>query len=120
MLTSAKKHLLNNLSLSVISLFLGYTIWHILCQPHKIITHISVPVSFYNVQKNEIESPEAVIATVHGTRKELYTLLYNLAVHIDAQTVPIGESQIKITAHNLFLPESVRLLHYPQIAVKKT
>ena len=122
MLISAKQHPLNNLSLSIVSLILGYTLWQALSQPHKIATKLSVPVSFYNTQGTTLEAPENVTVALHGTRKELYKLAHNLAVHIDAQAVPSGESSVSLNEKNLFLPESVRLLHYvpKELLIKKT
>lgn len=122
MLISAKQHPLNNLSLSIVSLILGYALWQTLSQPYKITTHLSVPISFYNTHNATLEAPDAVTVALHGTRKELYKLMHNLAVHIDAQTVPVGESHIQLTNKNLFLPESVLLLHYvpKELLIKKT
>ena len=112
MLISVKHHPLNNLSLSIVSLLLGYALWQSISQPHKIEATFWVPVSFYNAEHLTIDAPEFVAITLHGTRNELYKLASHLALHLDAQQLEGEKSTVKITGENLFLPDSVVLIHY--------
>lgn len=112
MLTSKKPHLLNTLSLSILSLVLGYALWQAMSQPYKLDATFSVPLSFYNTDNKTLEAPENVTIGLHGTRKDLYTILPNLALHYDAAQLSKGKNTLKITHENLFLPNSVLLLHY--------
>lgn len=112
MLISTKQHLLNNLSLSIISLLMGYALWQCMSQPYKIDATFSVPLSFYNTENKTIDAPDELVITLNGTRKELYKLAPNLAIHLDTNKLKMGEHPLKLFAHNLFLPESVVLLNY--------
>jgi len=90
--------------------------------PYKLDATFSVPLSFYNTEALALEAPETVTIHLHGTRKDLYKTIPNLALHYDAALLPSGTHTLKITPENLFLPDSVLLLHYVpiQITVTKT
>jgi hypothetical protein len=120
MLISTKQHLLNNLSLSIISLLMGYALWQSMSQPYKIDATFSIPLSFYNAENKTIDAPDELVVTLHGTRKELYKLASNFAIHLDADQLKTGEQDLKVTGHNLFLPESIVLLNYVPTAVTIT
>lgn len=120
MLTSTKHHLLNNLSLSLISLIFGYALWQSMSQPYAITAEFSVPLSFYNNTAETLNAPETVVVTLKGTRKELYKLAPNLATHINTHVLQSGENTVKITHNNLFLPDSVQLLHCVPSAITVT
>lgn len=120
MLISKKQHLLNTLSLSVLSLILGYALWQAMSQPYKLEAKFSVPLSFYNTESLTVESPETITIRLQGTRKDLYKTAVNLAIHYDAMRLEPGTHRLKITSENLFLPESVLLLHYLPIEITAT
>lgn len=120
MLISKKQHLLNTLSLSVLSLILGYALWQAMSQPYKLEAEFSVPLSFYNTESLTVESPETITIRLQGTRKDLYKTAVNLAIHYDAMHLEQGTHTLKITSGNLFLPESVLLLHYLPIEITAT
>jgi hypothetical protein len=75
---------------------------------------LTVPVCFDDAPENLlIESPEVVKIQVSGKRADLRNLnLNNLAFHIDAQKLSVGNNRLAITAEKLFLPESINLLNY--------
>jgi|SRR3989344_1002191 len=120
MLTSTRDHLLNNLSLSIISLILGYALWQSMSQPYKIETTFSVPVSFYNTEGRNILAQEDVKVKLYGTRKELYTLVSNLAIHLDAQLYTQKHTKHMLTEKDLFLPDSIVLVHYEPKTIEIT
>lgn len=120
MLISKKQHLLNTLSLSILSLILGYALWQAMSQPYKLEAKFSVPLSFYNAKNVTLEAPETITLRLQGTRKDLYKTASNLALHYDARHLEAGTHTLKVTNENLFLPESVLLLHYLPIEITAT
>lgn len=120
MLISKKQQLLNTLSLSTLSLILGYALWQAMIQPYKLEAEFSVPLSFYNTKSLMVEAPENITIRLQGSRKDLYKTAANLALHYDATYLEPGTHTLKITSENLFLPESVLLLHYLPIEITIT
>ena len=120
MLISKKQHLLNNLSLSVLSLLMGYALWQAVSQPYTIEATFSVPLSFYNTEDLTITAPETIFIRLNGTRKNLYKMAANIAIHYNANDLPEGIITLKITPANLFLPDTVLLLHYVPIEITVT
>ncbi len=120
MLISKKPHLLNTLSLSIVSLILGYSLWQAMSQPYTLHTVITVPISFYNTENLAIVAPETISLRLQGTRTDLYKTISNLALHYDAAQLETGTHTLKVTHENLFLPDSVLLLHYLPIEVTVT
>lgn len=120
MLTSKKPHLLNTLSLSVLSLVLGYALWQAMSQPYTLNTVLTVPLSFYNTENLTIEAPETISIRLQGTRKDLYKTIQNLAFHYDATHLKPGTHTLKVEPRNLFLPDSILLLNYLPIEITVT
>ncbi len=110
----AKKTTWHNASLKIISLILGYTFWYIFGHSHTSTAWITVPLCFYNVPaKNSIHGPETVSVKIAGKRSELRSLdIDELAIHINAQQLHEGKNSLNFTAQSLFLPESIKLVHY--------
>ena len=102
---------LNNLSLKILALVFGYTMWKTMSDGHKAELARRIPVSFYNEQGLIIESPDSLAISLSGTRSSLYTLTRNLAVHIDATRLQEGTNTIVPDEQLLFLPEQIKLLH---------
>lgn len=120
MLISKKPHLLNTLSLSILSLILGYSLWQVMSQPYTLHTTVTAPISFYNTENLTIETPETISLYLKGTRKDLYKTVSNIALHYDATHLKEGTQTLKITGENLFLPDSILLLNYIPIEIKVT
>lgn len=105
----------NRLSLKAISLVLGYSVWVLLSQHHSIRITIDVPLCFYNTENDLIiHAPETIAVTLEGKRDLLrYCNTKLLAAHIDCMNLHEGTNIINISAQTLFLPEQIKLVHYP-------
>ncbi|NBO99526.1 MAG: hypothetical protein EBU90_05265 [Proteobacteria bacterium] len=106
-----KSHPLNNLSLKIIALVFGYTLWTTMSEHNKVQVTLQAPLSFYNQSGLEVEGPESVLVTVTGKRDSLYQLTRNLAVHINADNLNEGPNTIAPLEKDLLLPEAVKLVH---------
>jgi hypothetical protein len=105
---------LNSIPLKLISIILGYTFWYIFGHSHTITTWITVPLTFYNVpQYNTVKAPEYVSLKISGKRADISALdITELAIHINAQKLQEGPNLLPITSESLFLPPSIKLVHY--------
>lgn len=114
MTSPAKKTIWSNTPLKIISLLLGYTFWYIFGSSHISSAWITVPVCFYNIpQQISLNGPESIALKIAGKRSELRALdLDNLAIHINAECLTIGKNSLTLTEQSLFLPESIKLVHY--------
>ena len=119
-----KAIVLDNAPLKIISLILGFTLWYIFSQGQTINVWLDVPISFYNVpEQMTIHCHETIAINIAGKRIDLIHLnRQHMAIHINTQCLPQGINNITITPDLLFLPNSVRLLHYnpSNITVKLT
>jgi YbbR domain-containing protein len=106
-----KSHPLNNLSLKIIALVFGYTLWTTMSEHNKVQVALQAPLSFYNQSGLELEAPESVLVTVAGARDSLYQLTRDLAVHIDAKNLQEGQNTIALLEKDLLLPETIKLVH---------
>ena len=110
---SVKKTYLNRLALKFLALIFGYGLWHCVSTHQKIQTTQEIPVCFYNTLADQvITAPETMNITLYGARKDLFKITFDSAVHYDAQTLHEGTQTALITKEQIFLPESVRLVHY--------
>lgn len=112
MLVTIKQQLLNNLSLKVLALVFGYIFWTTMSERHVTQVTLNAPVSFFHQEGLVLDAPEAISVTLAAPRKKLYGLTRDLALHIDAQKLTQGKNTVRITEQNLFLPPSVKLIHY--------
>jgi len=106
-----KSHPLNNLSLKIIALVFGYTLWTTMSEHNKVQIALQAPLSFYNEAGLELEGPESVLVTVSGGRDSLYRLTRDLAVHIDAGSLHEGSNTLALLEKDLLLPEAIKLVH---------
>jgi hypothetical protein len=108
------KILFNHVPLKAIALILGYSFWYMFAQGHTISVWLNIPFSFYAVPTDmSIDAPEAITVNLVGKRTDLYNLEQEqLAIHINAQTLTSGPQQISITTETLFLPETIKVVHY--------
>lgn len=114
MTSPTKKILWHNAPLKVISLILGYTFWYIFGHSHVTTAWVTVPLYFYNVPPaTTIKAPETLFIKIAGKRSELRALDFeHLAIHIDAQTLQEGPNRLAISDARLFLPDTIKLIHY--------
>ncbi len=104
---------LNALSLKCFALLLGYGLWHIISQPYKVHSTITVPLSFYNMSKHHIlHAPDTVTVQIYGPRKSMFTAARTSTIHCDAHQLTPGVHTIKLSDEQIFLPEGVTLVHY--------
>lgn len=119
-----KQLILSNAPLKVVSLFMGYTFWYVMGHAQTITTELTVPLCFYGAsEKMTISAPDTVHIALNGKRTIMHTLdLSNLAIHVDARELVNGTQPIEISQERLFLPESIKLVHYTpaQICVTLT
>lgn len=109
-----KSLITNNAPLKIVSFFVGYSFWFIFGHAQTITTNITVPLCFYGAEDNlNIQAPETVHLELTGKRSIMQTVdLKNLAIHIDARELVAGTQPIEISQKSLFLPESIKLVHY--------
>jgi hypothetical protein len=114
MASPIKKHLWSNAPLKVISLILGYTFWYIFGNSHTSTAWVTVPLCFYNVATTQtVHAPETISLKIAGKRSDLRALdPEQLAIHINAEQLHSGRNLITLTDEALFLPNSIKLVHY--------
>ena len=111
---SIKQAVLGNSFLKISSLLIAYIFWSIVGESYPSSLWISLPVCFYNNEKNiEINAPELVNVQLKGRRSALYSLDFStLAIHIDIHELKQGPNSYMLTSNNLLLPLSVALGTY--------
>lgn len=109
-----KNLITSNAPLKIVSCILGYTFWFIFGHAQTIKTELTVPLCFYGASQNvSIQAPETVRIELSGKRTIMQSIeLENIAVHINAQELAAGSNPIAITQESLFLPDSIKLIHY--------
>ena len=108
-----KKLLLNNPSLKIISIFFGYSFWHIASIQQVITTTLTIPLCFTALNNYTITAPEKINVTLKGKRCDLYSLDTSaLAAHINISTLSSGKHGIIIKEHHLFLPQTISIAQY--------
>ena len=118
-----KPHPLNNLSLKIVSLLFGYTLWTTISTSQKISLTLKAPLSFFHEEQKIIDAPEYISVNLMGKRSEFYKLPQTLAFHIDADLLSTGNNILFLDKKQLFLPPSIQLISYApsqiQIMVKE-
>lgn len=111
---SRSKRTSRNIPLKVISLLLGYTFWYIFGNSHTTSAWITIPLCFYNIPElTTVRAPETVSVKIAGKRSYLRTLdTKELAIHVNAAQLHNGKNLLAITPETIFLPESIKLVHY--------
>lgn len=109
-----KTALTSNITLKLFSIILGYSTWYLLGYTHTITIEKTVPLSFYGIQEqSSLQAPETVTLQLAGKRAHLRDLESSeLAIHIDGQALKAGKNSITISNEELFLPNSIKLVHY--------
>lgn len=103
-------HPLNNLSLKILSLLFGYTLWTTISTPQKISLTLKAPLSFFHEEDKVIDAPEYILVNLSGKRSEFYKISQTLAFHIDADLLKSGKNIMFLDKKQLYLPSSVQLI----------
>ncbi len=111
---SRTKKTSRNIPLKLISVLLGYTFWYIFGNSHTTTAWITIPLCFYNIPAQQsIQAPETLSVKIAGKRTDLRSLDTNeLAIHVNAAHLREGKNVLTITPDTIFLPESIKLVHY--------
>lgn len=113
MITPLKKALLNNKTIKVASLIIGYALWSLLGQIYTANQWATIDVFYYNIPKDYVleTKPEKISIYMTGKRADLHKCT-DLALYIDASKLVVGENSIFPWQEELFVPHSVKLLYY--------
>lgn len=108
------KIVLGNLPLKVISVILGYAFWYAISAQHTGTMHVTIPLSFYNVEeKMHIDAPESLTVQLSGKKCALRNLdITQLAIHVNAESFTSGHNALIVSHENLLLPESIAMVNY--------
>lgn len=105
----------NKILLKSSALILSFFLWSQLTRLHNHSVTVTVPVCFYGEHAESIHcsAAEMVTVTLQGKKRDIATLDTSLlAVHIDSTTLHAGINGIILNNKNLFLPESIAVVHY--------
>lgn len=113
----------NRLAQKISAVVIAFFFWSELTVLHQQTTTINAPLCFFNQEQISLDAPETVTITLRGKKADLAQLHYSdLAVHIDAAKLQKGKNGIVITNKDIFLPESISVVHYyplPLVIIKK-
>lgn len=116
-----KKSLINNQILKIVSLILAFSTWALLSKQQNTSKWIEVPVCFYNETPGmKVSAKQQKIAIqIQGKLTDI-SECENLALHIDASDFKPGQHRICPCAEQLFLPNSVKLVHNKPLSIEIT
>jgi hypothetical protein len=114
------KLIINNLTLKVLALLLGYGLWLALAhhQPTKL--ELIIPVLFGElVAPFQITAPQTITATIFGKRADLQKLhVSSLGAYLNlSELKQAGSYQVHISPKQIFLPSNIKLLDYSPVLV---
>lgn len=110
---------LNNITLKIIALLFGYFLWMVFSKQQPAQLQIDLPIYFYNQPEGyTIEAPDAIQATIAGTKRDFY--FGNIgSVHLDlAQINNEGEYEIDIYSDTIFVRNRLNLVNYYPSKIK--
>ena len=105
---------MKTIMLKVLAIIFGINLWYIFSQSRYDTMSIDVPVYFYDTDKIlSIEAPETIQVTLAGQRSDLVSLdIEHLGTHLDASKLNEKSSKLCIETQHLFLPATIKLVHY--------
>ena len=108
-----KNAITSNLTLKICSIIIGYCLWTFLSQSHVTDVTFSIPLYVYGSSDYAIsEAPENILVCIRAKRSDFYQLdTQSLAVHINADKLPLGTKEILIKDKHLFLPQNISMIH---------
>jgi hypothetical protein len=108
----------NKLVQKISAFIIGFFCWsHLNILQHHTIT-CTIPLCFYNQEyldehKLSLEAPETITITLRGKKGDLARIDYSaLATHINAAQLHKGKNGIFLTSKDLFLPDTISVIHY--------
>lgn len=113
-----KQAISTNKILKLMSLIFGITCWTLISRQQTSCCWFEVPVCFYNVPEGttiKVE-PESVLVKLKGKAADLEACS-SLALHINASTLKEGQHRMSPSVQELFLPDSVKLVHHQPLSV---
>lgn len=107
-----KNILLHHNFIKLAACVIGYSLWAFIVQYQTLTVNKQIPLCFYQTDaKQQISAPDHVKVMISGKRKDLYHYNpENSALHLDASGYKVGSHQVQLTAENLFLPDSLKLV----------
>lgn len=114
-----QKLLTNRISLIIVSLILGSSIWYTASIDRPTQLQVSLPICFYEQNENQIiKAPSHAQVSLSAPRRLLYALdNNNLAIHLDARKLHPGKNCITLTHAELLLPKCIKLLDYKPLNI---
>lgn len=101
-------------TLKLLALIFGCSLWYIFSQSRIDTLSLDIPLCFYGTEKiTHLDAPEKIQITVCGLRSDLVSLdIQQLVAHVDACKLNPKITHIAIESHNIFLPATIKLVHY--------
>lgn len=109
-----KNYLALKFPLKLVSVLFSYALWCIMSSSQIVHHSYQATLTFYNAPASTtITAPETVTVVLQGKRSILrHVNPDRLTAHIDAQTLKKGTHHLQLDNATIFLPESIKLVHY--------
>lgn len=105
----------------IVSISMGYLLWILISIYIPITRTLECPLSFYNIPATwHITSPDTIIVRIQARRTDLVTIAHDMHIHINAETLAIGDNYIDLQPESLFLPISIKLINYTPAHIRVT
>ncbi len=118
-LINLNKELTSRSLLNVLACAAGYSLWYLFSQSTVITVSLPFHVYVYNTQEQEsLQAPPLVTITMQGRRSDIhYYITHHCDIHLDRESLNVGKNLVVLTENNLFLPPTLKLLHYSPLLV---
>lgn len=118
MIALVKHHFLNNKTIKIVSLIIGYSLWSYLGQIYQVDKWVTVPICYYNIPEDMAinASEEKLTINLRGKRDDI-KYCSELGLHIDASKLCEGTQFIIPDDQMLFLPKTVKMVHYKPLKI---
>jgi hypothetical protein len=105
---------MKTITLKLLALIFGSSLWYIFSQSRTDTISLDIPLCFYGTEKIiRLDAPEKIHITLCGMRSDLASLdIEQLVAHVDACKLNPKAAYITIESHNIFLPTTIKLVHY--------
>lgn len=112
----------SNTLLKTGSLIAGALFWYAWSGMHITTIAVQVPLYFYGLKEEQvIDAPASVHILLEGKRSYLYDIDPNsIAFHINGEQLKYGTQHIEITQKEIFLPTTLKLIHYNPTTIEVT
>ena len=111
-----------NIMLKTLCLLIAIVFWYFFSGIYPITLQLTVPLYFYGLKDTyTINGPTTVLITLQGMRSDFCMLdAEQLAIHVDARTLKSGNQKIIVTFKELFLPNTIKLIHCNPTSIEVT